>query len=75
MNTQETLGILFKDDFMIKLTRFNGNVFVLNDDLIEVIEETPDTIIKLSNDKKIVVKEGVDEVIEKIIKYKRKIHT
>jgi len=48
---------------------------VLNDDLIEVIEETPDTIIKLSNDKKIVVKEGVDEVIEKIIKYKRKIHT
>ncbi|HKL41031.1 MAG TPA: flagellar FlbD family protein [Clostridia bacterium] len=60
---------------MIKLTRFNGNVFVLNDDLIEVIEETPDTIIKLSNDKKIVVKEGVDEVIEKIIKYKRKIHT
>jgi len=60
---------------MIKLTRFNGNVFVLNDDLIEVIDETPDTIIKLSNDKKIVVKEGVDEVIEKIIKYKRKIHT
>jgi flagellar protein FlbD len=60
---------------MIKLTRFNGNIFVLNDDLIEVIEETPDTIIKLSNDKKIVVKEGVDEVIEKIIKYKRKIHT
>lgn len=59
---------------MIKLTRFNGNIFVLNDDLIEVIEETPDTIIKLSNDKKIVVKEGVDEVIEKIIKYKRKIH-
>ena len=60
---------------MIKLTRFNGNIFVLNDDLIEVIDETPDTIIKLSNDKKIVVKEGVDEVIEKIIKYKRKIHT
>jgi len=60
---------------MIKLTRFNGDIFVLNDDLIEVIEETPDTIIKLSNDKRVVVKEGVDEVIEKIIKYKRKIHT
>lgn len=59
---------------MIKLTRLNGNVFILNDDLIEVIDETPDTIIKLSNDKRIVVKEGVDEVIEKIIKYKRKIH-
>jgi flagellar protein FlbD len=59
---------------MIKLTRFNGNVFVLNDELIEVMEETPDTVIKLSNDKKMVVKEGVDEVIEKIIKYKRKIH-
>lgn len=59
---------------MIKLTRFNGDTFVLNDDLIEVIEETPDTVIKLSNDKRIVVKEGIDEVIEKIIKYKRKIH-
>lgn len=59
---------------MIKLTRFNGKVFVLNDELIEVMEETPDTVIKLSNDKKIVIKEGVDEVIEKIIKYKRKIH-
>lgn len=60
---------------MIKLTRFNGKVFVLNDDLIEIIEETPDTVIKLSNNKKVVVKEGIDEVIEKIIKYKRKIHT
>jgi len=59
---------------MIKLTRFNGNIFVLNDDLIEYMEETPDTIITLSNDKKLVVEEGIDEVIEKIIKYKRKIH-
>jgi flagellar protein FlbD len=59
---------------MIKLTRFNGNIFVLNDELIEIMEETPDTVIKLSNNKKIVVKEGVDEVIEKIIKYRRKIH-
>jgi flagellar protein FlbD len=46
----------------------------LNDELIEIMEETPDTVIKLSNNKKIVVKEGVDEVIEKIIKYRRKIH-
>ena len=59
---------------MIKLTRLNEKVFVLNDDLIEVIDETPDTIIKLTNGHKIVVKETVDEVIEKIIKYKRKIH-
>ncbi|MDM8534628.1 flagellar FlbD family protein [Clostridiaceae bacterium HSG29] len=59
---------------MIKLTKFNGNVFVLNDDLIEYMEETPDTIITLSNDKKLVIEEGIDEVIEKIIKYKRKIH-
>lgn len=59
---------------MIKLTRLNEKVFVLNDDLIEVIDETPDTIIKLTNGHKIVVKETVDEVIEKIIKYKQKIH-
>ncbi|MGM0378548.1 MAG: flagellar FlbD family protein [Bacillota bacterium] len=59
---------------MIKLTRLNEKVFVLNDDLIEVIDETPDTIIKLTTGHKIVVKETVDEVIEKIIKYKQKIH-
>ncbi len=59
---------------MIKLTKFNGSVFVLNEDLIEYMEETPDTIITLSNDKKLIIEEGVDEVIEKIIKYKRKIH-
>lgn len=59
---------------MIKLTRLNDKVFVLNDDLIQLMDVTPDTIIKLTNGNTVVVKESIDEVIEKIIKYKRKIH-
>jgi len=42
---------------IIELTKLNEKKFLLNNDLIEVIEETPDTIITLINGKKIVVKE------------------
>ncbi|SNR89712.1 flagellar protein FlbD [Anaerovirgula multivorans] len=60
---------------MIKLRRLNNSEFALNCEAIECIEETPDTIITLSNGHKIVVLESVDQVIEKIINYKRKIHS
>lgn len=55
---------------MIKLTRLNGSVYVLNSDLIETIEATPDTVISTTGAKKYVCKESVDEVINKIIVYK-----
>lgn len=60
---------------MIKLRRLNNIEFALNCEAIETIEETPDTIITLGNGHKVVVLESVDEVIEKIISYKRKIHS
>lgn len=56
---------------MIKVSRINGKRFVVNCDLIELIEETPDTVITLTTGKKLVIKESVDEVIEKVIKFKR----
>lgn len=60
---------------MIRLRRLNNSEFALNCEVIEFIEETPDTIITLSNGHKVVVLESVDQVIEKIINYKRKIHS
>ncbi|HXL01981.1 MAG TPA: flagellar FlbD family protein [Candidatus Atribacteria bacterium] len=56
---------------MITLTRFNGSSFVLNMDLIETIEATPDTIITLVTGRKYVVKESVDEIIGKILDFRR----
>jgi flagellar protein FlbD len=63
---------------MIKVTRLNGKEFVINSDLIEFVEETPDTVITLTNGIKVVVKESVDEIIDKVgifkartIEYKR----
>ena len=59
---------------MIKLNRFNGEEFVINAELIEEVKSTPDTVIKLTTHRTILVKESVDEVIKKVINYKRKIN-
>lgn len=59
---------------MIKVKRLNQKEFVVNSDLIFFIEETPDTVISLTNGKKIVVADSLDEVIEKVIEYKAKIY-
>ncbi|NLV35160.1 MAG: flagellar FlbD family protein [Clostridiaceae bacterium] len=58
---------------MIKLTRLNGTFYVLNSDMIETIEATPDTVITFSETKKYICKESVDEVIDKIIEFRGKI--
>ena len=58
---------------MIKLTRFNDSLFVVNEDLIEIIEATPDTIVSLTTGHKILVKESVDEVINRVRDFKRSI--
>ncbi|MCS7228488.1 MAG: flagellar FlbD family protein [Candidatus Kryptonium sp.] len=57
---------------MIKVTRLNGQEIVVNAELIEYLEASPDTIIALTTGKKIMVKESVDEVIEKIIQYRQR---
>ncbi|NLY76961.1 MAG: flagellar FlbD family protein [Tissierellia bacterium] len=58
---------------MIKLKRLNGKEFVVNCELIQYLEETPDTVITLTTGTKIVVAETVDEIIEKVIEYKASI--
>ena len=58
---------------MIDVTRLNGKNFVLNAELIEVMEETPDTVLTLTTGHKYVVKESLDEVLDRIMTYKRNI--
>nr|MBN2278332.1 flagellar FlbD family protein [candidate division Zixibacteria bacterium] len=56
---------------MIRVTKLNGEVIVINDDLIEFIEETPDTIISLTDGKKIMVREDPDEIIKRVAAFRR----
>lgn len=60
---------------MIEITKLSGDAIVLNGDLIESIEATPDTIIRLTNGKTIVVKETVKVIVERVIEFKRRIHS
>lgn len=55
---------------MIRLTRLNGSIYVLNCELIETVEATPDTVISTINGKKYVATESVEEVVEKVVQYK-----
>ena len=59
---------------MIQVTRLNGSELTLNAELIETIEATPDTVIMLMNEHRWVVRESVDEVVERVVAYKRRIH-
>ncbi len=58
---------------MVKLTSLKGEEFYLNAELIEKIEEIPDTIITLTSGKKIRVSQKGSEVVELVINYRRKI--
>ena len=55
---------------MIEVTRLNNKLFVLNCEWIEMVESTPDTVITLTNGKRYVVAETVEEVVQKVIEYK-----
>jgi flagellar protein FlbD len=56
---------------MIQLTRINHLPMVLNSDLIEHLESTPDTVISLTTGKKMVVRETVEEVVRRVIEFRR----
>ena len=58
---------------MITLTRLNNKGFVLNAELIKTVEETPDTLITLTNGDRIMVRETAQDVVDKAIDYARQI--
>ena len=59
---------------MIEVTKLNGVQILINPDLIEIVEETPDTVISFTNGKKIIVKERRQEVKNLVKSYKRDIY-
>lgn len=65
--------IFYEDYVMIELTKLNKKKFMLNCDLIETIESTPDTVITLRNGKLCIVEESPEQVLSLTIEYKRKI--
>ena len=56
---------------VIKLTRRNGNSFVLNAELIKFVEELPDTIVTLRDGERILVAESADQVVDLSLEYAR----
>ncbi len=59
---------------MIEVTKMNGIKILINPDLIEMVEETPDTVISFTTGKKIIVKERRQEVKNLVKSYKRDIY-
>lgn len=57
---------------MIELTRLGGQKIVINIELIESLEETPDTVITLTTGKKFIVREKPSQIIEAVIKFRKK---
>ena len=56
---------------MIRLTRLDGEAFILNADMIKYVEQRPDTFITLTSNDRIVVTETPEEVLERTIDYQR----
>jgi len=56
---------------MIKLTRLNRVPVIVNADLIEHVEVTPDTVVALTNGQKFLVLESAEEIVEKVIEFRR----
>lgn len=59
---------------MIKLTRIDGEPFVLNAEMIRYVEKRPDTFITLTTGERIIVGESMDEVVDRAIRYQQQKH-
>jgi len=60
---------------VIYLTRLNGEKIMINVDMLEMLEETPDTVVTLTTGKKFVVKESTRQIREQVIAFHKLIHT
>jgi len=60
---------------VISLTRLNGKPMVVNADLIRTVEENPDTTITLINGDRLLVREPMEEVVERAVEYGRRLRT
>ena len=55
---------------MIEVTRFNNKTFLVNADLIETVEETPDTVLTLTTGRKFVIKESCQTIKDRVVEYR-----
>jgi flagellar protein FlbD len=60
---------------MIQLTRLNNTRLAVNSDLIKYVEQAPDTVITLLNGEKLVVRETTEQVIERVLDFRRSVLT
>lgn len=60
---------------MLKLTRLNQQVVAINPDHIVYIDVAPDTTLRLLNGDKLIVRESLDELIDRYVEFRRRIHT
>ena len=60
---------------MIKVTRLNDSVMVINVEKIQSLQSTPDTVITFTNRDKIMVKEPMEEVSQRIVEYQRTVNS
>lgn len=56
---------------MISVTRLKGQAVALNPDMIESVEENPDTTIRLTSGEKLLVRESLEQVVELVATYRR----
>ena len=59
---------------MIPVTRLDGARIVLNDDLIESIQQTPDTVVSLVNGHKLLLRDTPDDIVDRVIAFKQAVH-
>lgn len=58
---------------MIRLTRLNGQEFLLNSELIKFMEETPDTVVTLISGERLVVSESIDAVVDRVVEFGKRL--
>ncbi|MBE3582931.1 MAG: flagellar FlbD family protein [Limnochordaceae bacterium] len=59
---------------MIEATRLDGVTIMVNADLIETVEAVPDTVITLSTGRRLVVREAVREIVDRVVRYQQRVH-
>jgi len=59
---------------MIRLHKLNGAEIVVNAELIESVEASPDTVLSLATGNRYLVKDSVQEVVDKVVEYKKKVY-
>lgn len=58
---------------MVWLTRFDGTTFLLNSDLIEHVEATPDTVVTLTNGHHYVVRESIPDIEQMVVRFRHRV--